>query len=609
MSDVEVLSDLLGARLPTARKVVLVVDLVESVHWMQLHESGVVTAWTQFVRCVRSKLPEWPGSRIVKSLGDGLMLEFDAAAVAARAAMEVQDALATAASAAGLPLRLRAGLHGCEVYRGEDDIYGSGVNLTARLAALAEPGKTVCSVDVRDQLVSLADFQFTDLGECYLKHVPDPVRAFVLERSTAEAAHTAFAESQPGQEQDAALSEVRTVLAIVPLSPAPGAVTRAPENYVLADALADDIYGRIARRRDLRVLSRWSCAKFRDAHDTSPGTLRARLGAQYAIMVRVLAQVGAHYRVSVELLDLRAGDTVWADRFLVDVEALFRGEDACAEAACAALVRVLEAREAKRSRALPFPNLDAYTLYAGAVTLIHRLSPSDFDRAGALLAHLSDRVPRSAAAHAMRAKWHALRMAQQWCDDREREGRAALDAARRAVQLDPEDAFSHAIHGLAQSMRNRDLDGSEHSYRQAVELDPNEAYAWALLAGVHSYREQPQEAVAAANRALELSPLDPSRFLFEAYAALALLSAGRPREAAEAARRSLRLNAIHGPSLRLLIIALVLSGDEEAARDVAERHRVLLPTFAVSGYRLNHPGRDAAHVAVHCAALIRAGLS
>ncbi|MBT2324938.1 adenylate/guanylate cyclase domain-containing protein [Variovorax paradoxus] len=171
------------------RKVVLVVDLVESVSLMQADELGVIQRWQAFLAHVNQIVLPHNEGRLVKSLGDGLMLEFDAAPRAAAAASAMHDWMARQAAPLqrGDRLQLRAGMHAADVYVDQHDIYGTGVNIAARMATLAGPGETVATTEARDELTDGLDGTIEDLGSCYLKHLGEPVRAYKVGQKGATA--------------------------------------------------------------------------------------------------------------------------------------------------------------------------------------------------------------------------------------------------------------------------------------------------------------------------------------------------------------------------------------------------------------------------------------
>ncbi len=202
---------LLQLALPRSQKVVLVIDLVESVRLMSADEAGTVARWHGFVQQAKNHtLPQHHG-RLVKSLGDGLMIEFEQARDAVSAAQALHSAitLTNAGSSADHQMHLRAGINSSQIYTDDLDIYGAGVNLAARLATLAGPGETVVSASVRDGLTDGLDTHLEDLGECFFKHIPQPVRAF--------SASPMLASTKLSAESDYNV-QLKPTIAIVPFS-------------------------------------------------------------------------------------------------------------------------------------------------------------------------------------------------------------------------------------------------------------------------------------------------------------------------------------------------------------------------------------------------------
>jgi adenylate cyclase len=174
-------------RLPRLLKLVLVVDLVESVRAMEVEEVGVIARWQAFLRHVKMVILPAHAGRLVKSLGDGLMVEFDAALDAVSAAADMHAWMADICTPLGdnRRLALRAGVHSAYIFVGREDVYGVGVNLAARVAALARPGTTAATTQVKDRLAGAPGLSILDLGEFCLKHIEKPVRLFQVDADKA----------------------------------------------------------------------------------------------------------------------------------------------------------------------------------------------------------------------------------------------------------------------------------------------------------------------------------------------------------------------------------------------------------------------------------------
>ncbi len=579
------------------RRAIVVVDVVESVRLMQAYEADVIERWRSFVADARGRLLPAFGGRMVKSLGDGMLVEFERAAPAVAAARALQAGMAryNFGRPEAAAISLRAGIHVAEVVSDELDVYGAGVNLAARLASCARPGDCVVSLDVRDEVGMDPAWDFEDLGEMFVKHVDQPVRAFrVAEHGVGPSA------ALPAL--GATTRPLKPSLAVIPFSPVGGGA----DHRVVGHAIADDLISALTPTSAVALISRLSCAPFAGG-SWSAAAIRSRLGVAYVLSGSYHLQ-GSRLHVRAELCDARDEQVVWAGSVSSELDAFFNGDASMVPDMASQVANAVTMTETIRSASLPVPNLDGYTLYLGGVTRLHRLAPTDFEQSRELFQHLVDRQPRAAAPHAMLAKWHILRMIQGWSPDPEQEARLARSAARRAMDLDPDEAFSLSADGMVSVLVENNLDEGERLYSRALAANPHEPYAWALLSGLHAYRDQHDAAIHAAQQALLLSPLDPTRYLFEAYASMAHLMAGQIDQGIGLARSSLRLNAFHTASHRLLAIGLALAGRADEARVAAESLMRLEPGFRVARYAAWFPGRHSVRGSGFADALRAAGV-
>jgi class 3 adenylate cyclase/TolB-like protein/Flp pilus assembly protein TadD len=583
-----------------ARRTVVVIDVAESVRLMRAGEAQFIDRWTKLVHETAAHALPPSAGRLVKSLGDGMLLEFKSApqALAAVFAIHASAARANEATAANEQVWLRAGATVGTVHLSDLDIFGQTVDLAARLATLARPGGTVIDAPFRDAITPGLDACVRDLGECFLKHVDEPVRCFEAEL----AASTELRTPQPMQQATVSL---QPVIAVVPLAHR-GHPGGPDEHAALGDALADDIIAALSAHRAWRVVSRLSTAPFRAALATHAALAR-HLGATFVVSGHFAVR-SDRARVQLELSETRGGAVLWAGGGEIGIAEFFLGQDALLAGAVQQIGRAIHALEVRRTRALPLPTLESYTLYLGGATLLNRLGADDFARSRSLLAHVQERVPRAAAPQAMLAKWHILRVTQGWASDVAAERSSARHWAQRALQLDPEHAFALAIDGLVAIQADGDLARAGQRYRAAIEADPQEPYTWAALSGLHVCQDDPQQAEAAARRAIALSPLDPQRFMFDCYLAVALTVAHKHEEAIEAARASLALNASLNASHRILAVAQVLAGHEHDARLTMTQLMAREPNQTVSRFTRTYPGRAAAHCERHARALRVAGM-
>ena len=564
-----------SATLPRLQdKVVLVVDLVESVRLMAANEAEVVGHWHRFMQHAQhSVLPHRQG-RLVKSLGDGLLAEFSRAADAVAAAFDLHRFFddVNADRPADRRLLLRAGLHSSHLYVDSLDVYGHGVNLAARVATLAGPGETVVTANVRDAVVDGVDGELEDMGESYLKHWPEPVRTWRVWPARREGGVT-FKPSLPPAQED-----LRPTIAVIPFDCRAGL----DEHQVIGELIADGVIAQLSRSRQMRVISRLSTTAFR-GRGAQLSDIQAHLSAGY-VLSGSYSMVGDRLVVMAELSDARRSDVVWADRLMGSVGDLLAVDSELIQALTDRASAAVIENTVQRATVLPLPQLDSNALLLGGIALMHRSTARDLERSRELLDAVTERHRRVATPWAWMAKWHILNIIQGRSANAPGEFRQAIDIADRALDLEPHSSLALAIKGHVQCHLGTRLDESRQLLLQATEANPNDHTAW-LYAGFWSTMwGDPADAVRESERALELSPLDPQRFFIEMLVAHSYLHAHQLDKAIAMCKQSLRRNRYYLGSLRALITAQVESGDMDAARESCSLLQSLQPDLTITRF-------------------------
>lgn len=590
-------TDWLDMSLSVSQKVVLVIDVVESVRLMSANEAGTVARWHHFVQKAQHEtIPTYRG-RLVKSLGDGLMVEFDDARDAVRAAQSLHTHLRDANEGVSpeQQMHLRAGINSCQIYTDQIDIYGAGVNLAARLTALAGPGETVVSAEVRDLLTDGLDAHVEDLGECYLKHVQQPVRVYRV--GAQGMAPVLSSPSDYG-------SPLQPAIAVVPF------VNRenSPEHFAVGALIADGVIARLSKTRELKVISRLSTGAFRE-RQTDSESIRQHLGADY-VLVGSYVLHGNRLGISAELVETKSDRVLWADRRNAPLMDLFESESEVCEGLADQAHAVIMSSELRKAVTQPLPSLQSYSLLLGATSLMHRARPNEFDKARLMLERLTQLHRMNALPYAWMAKWYVLKTAQGWSANPKQDTTEALSCCDKALAVDSQSALALAITGQVHGYLRKDLNAAESFYYQALDCDPNESLAWLWLGMNAGFRGESDEAADSAERALLLSPLDPMRYYYQSLAASASIAAGRYDRAIELASASLRTNRTHSSTYRALAIAQVLSGDVAAGAASVSKLLRLEPHFTVSAFLTRYPGQQQAkaYSEMLADALARAGL-
>lgn len=560
-----------------AARTIVVVDVVESVRLIEQDEDGTIHRWQSFVRLVQDKLLPAHGGRLVKSLGDGLLVEFETVPPAIQCALAMQQSMQEI-NVDALPdacLRLRVGVHAAEVVVDSLDIYGSGVNLASRIAALARPGDIVVSAKVRDQLIDGLDAEVEDLGECYFKHVSEPMRAFRIQGP------------RPGRPlPDAPLDarELRTTVAVLPFR----ARIDDDTHLALGDLMMDEVVCQLTRTPFLDVISRLSTAALVNRNLPLAETGH-RLGSDY-IVSGTFTVSGDRLRLHVELAQVQQGLVVWIEAFNGSIADVLAGSDPTPADIAAKVASSIIDRELEVSINRPLPTLQSHRLLMAGIGLIHRAARSDFHQAYDVLEHLASRHARLPHAHAWLGKWHAMNVVQGLAQDPMTEARRALDKANRALDADPRSSLALTMKGLVHGFMLKDLDEADRLYASALDINPNEALAWLYVGTLRSWQGRGEEAWQAAERALHLSPLDPMRYYFDSLAGFAAMTAGRHERARELSLRSLKTNRLHTATYRTLAISQWCLGQTEAARRTMSEMLAIEPGFTVGGYLSRFPG-------------------
>jgi adenylate cyclase len=591
-----------GVSLVQQETVVLLVDLVESVRLMQEHEALSVRRWADFVSTVIAEILPRHRGVLVKSLGDGLMARFEAVPDAVDAAAEMHRTLA--ALNADVPedqhLHLRAGVNAAMAWSDGIDIYGTGVNLAARLATLAGPGETIASASAHEQLAaalaSLAnpgetigsapardelthgvDASCEDLGDCILKHFDKPVRAYRVGPASPHPSLTGRRDYG---------TAMQPTIAVIPFS----ARNDTPALFDVGNLIADSVIWRLSKSANLKVISRLSTAVFRGrANDLEQ--VSAHLGATYVLSGAYVANAG-QIMVTAELSAARNDQVVWTDRLSGEIGDLLRPESELVDRIARAVHFAVFDAEVEHILTQPLPTLESYSLLLGSIKLMHRSSKDEFLQTRKILDELINRHARIAAPRAWLGNWYILKVTRGWSEDRKREAAEALSATHAALDRDPSDALALATEGFVYCHLLKDLETARKRCNEAVDANPSHALGWLYLGTVNAFKGEGAAAVEATRRAMELSPLDPLRYYFESLGATAELSANQYANAERLARSSLVLNRMHLSTWRALTISLVSQGRMDEARQALGKVRELDPKLTVEKYLARLPNAE-----------------
>lgn len=574
---------------------IVFVDVVDSVRLIQANQNGTIGRWRAFLSAVlNEELPRYRG-RMVKSQGDGMLLEFASTIDAVECALAMQARIQQTDTdrAPGDRIRLRMGIHLADVLADDIDLYGTGVNLAARLRDLGGPDEIIISGAVRDQLANGLGVSIEDLGERFLKGIERPVRA--------------FRAWPPGPLPNRSPDRVRHAgdrpsIAVLPFRN----LTREPAHDFLGDLIAEDLIGLLACQTDLFVISRLSTTPFRDRLFEARNVAEI-LGVRYLLSGSTHTS-GTRLRLSAELTEADVSRVIWAERFDGSLADIFDLQDRMSHDIARCVIPYVRQHELQRARAKPTENLTAYECTLRAVDHLHRSSREDLEYARLLLEAAIHADNAYALPHAWLARLYVLRVGQGWSPDREQDAANADRFAEAALERDATEPLAISVHGLVAAYLHKDLETAIARYDRALTINPSMPAAWAWSTAAHAWLGRGEEAVRRARRAIDLSPLDPHMHLFTAMAGTAHVVAGDYPGAIEWLQRSIRENRVYASSQRVMAIALALSGRLDEARSVVADLMKLEPTLTVSGFRNRYPGSASEHTTAFCEALARAGV-
>ena len=552
-----------------ATKVIVVADVVESVRLMELGEQDFVGRWHRFVNFVQEQAAMHKG-RLHKSLGDGLMLEFADAPGCIRAALAMQAWFRDVNQ--GLRseehVHLRIGAHVAEVLTDKYDIYGTDVNVAARIASLAGPGEVVISGTLRDRLRGALSLHLEDLGPCHLKHVKQPVHAYRV----AQAGETPVLPRQA-----IATGGLRASVAVLPFA-TQGKVV----GGISGETLADELVAGMSRSDALQVVSRMSTSALDAGRDTL-ATVRREVGARYVLTGRARVQPQA-LALYAELADTGNGHVVWADSFESALGAHGLLDGRLRTQVLAALHAAVIAHEVQMATSRPVPSLEGSTLLLAALGLMHRLSPLDMEEARRMLEQLLERWRRHPTGHAWLSHLHVLRIQQAGAGFAQQDAALARVHAASAVQADPVSPLVLALEGHAFVHGARNLEAAEERFNQALSLRPQHSLALLFHGEMLALRGDSLAANAITSAARESLSLEPMRYLYDAIGALASLADGDAESATTLAHLALRRNPRYLPAWRTLIVAQVESERLGEARVSQQQLLKRQPAFTVRGF-------------------------
>lgn len=507
--------------------------------------------------------------RVVEEMDNGLAMEFADARSCLQAAFALGRLAKSISWRAAKAKRLEfcAGAHLFSGSTGDEELFGRAIRLASGVAALAEPGEVLLSASLRQDMRDGVDAEFEDLGYRTVEAGMEPVRLFRAHSTQGEApdwSAMANPDRRPG-------------LAVIPFQ---GGALEA-EHRTVGELIAEGVIARLSHSIGFRIISRQSTSALRDRTDF--GAIQRHLGASFVLSGTYSLQ-GRKLIVHAELADARSHALLWSGQLQHTVGDLLEEKSELSYQLACSVAKALGGRaEVRKAVAQPLPCLDGNLLLLTGMSMTHSPSAAAFQRGREALTELSVRYPRLALPRAWLGLLHALNVATGQSKDVEHDTRQACEQTLRALLIEPGNAMALAADGYIQCQLLGEPDRARMSLDAAIDANPSEPFAW-LFRSLFSCMWSSGAAVAEASMAHSLSPADPLRYLFDVFMGNALLAERRHREAIAYARRSLKANRHHAPTLRLLLTAQAELGKVAEAKDSLDMLRAEVPGLSVSSY-------------------------
>jgi adenylate cyclase len=561
---------------------ILAADVVGYSRLMGLDEAGTLARLNALRReLIDPQVAEHKG-RIVKTTGDGLLIEFPSVVEAVACAVAVQQGMAQ--RNAGTPeeerTEFRVGVNLGDIIIDDGDIFGDGVNVAARLEALAEPGGICVSRVVRDQVRDKLDFAFADMGEQQVKNIARPVRAhrILLGDGPSLAEKSAAAPATPAP----ALSD-KPSMAVLPFQNMSGD----PEQAYFADGIVEDIITGLSRMKWLFVIARNSSFTYK-GRAVDVKQVGRELGVRY-VLEGSLRKAGGRVRITAQLIETTTGTHVWAERYDGALDDIFELQDQITISVVGAIEPSLRQAEIEHSKRKRPENLDAYDFYLRALPHAQVAMPGDGEKALSLLHQSLALQPDYAAAHALAAWCYEQRYIRGGLHEADKT--AGLEHARAALESGADDPTTLATAGFVIGLIEHDYETAMNAIEHALALNGSSALALGLGATILAHAGKTAEAIAYGERALRLSPHDPTIYLPLTALGIAHCAAGNFEEAAAACNKAAQANPRFSPVCVVQTAALIRLGRASEAKAAARRVLELEPGFSIAEFVRAHTGR------------------
>ncbi len=578
---------------------IVVADVVGSTRMMEQDEIGTLAAMQEVMTKIAEPAIKKHHGRLIKTTGDGAMVEFGSPVEAVICAFEVQRRLAEQINpqAGEKHILLRIGIHLGDIICGPDgDLYGDGVNVAVRLQEIAEPGSICISGKVWDELHGKLTLRFENRGEQALKNISRPIHVYTAKGS---ASPSQVSLHKPRSFPLLSLPD-KPSIAVLPFRN----LSDDREADYLADGIVEDILTALGRLKWLFVIARGSTFVYK-GQSISPARIGTELGVRYLLDGSV-RRSGNRMRITGRLLEAENGTQIWANRYDGTVDDIFELQDRITDSVAGAIEPQLRHAEIERARRIPSDKFGSYNQFLRALALFYKGSREGVEHAIHLLDEVTNNDPGYAQPFALKSWCYVYYIAQGWSQDPAKYRIQCIEAARLAVERERDDPTVLWMSAQAIGYLAHDLETALFLLDRAITLNPSCAPAYTMCGWARCWAGRQKEAIPHFHCAMRLSPFDRTLVAMLSGLAVALCMDGQYDESITWAQRAIREQDTWTASYRPLISSLTHLGRADEAQRAVEQLMARDPDYRVTRIRSLYwpsPGADR-----YLEGLVKAGL-
>jgi TolB-like protein/class 3 adenylate cyclase len=551
---------------------IVAADVVGYSRLMGRDESGTLAALKALRREVVDPMIDAHNGRIVKTTGDGLLLEFPSVVDAVRCVIEVQTEVA--ARSVDVPeerrIAFRVGVNLGDVIVDGDDIFGDGVNVAARLEALADPGGICLSEDAVRQVRGKVEAAFDSMGVQSLKNIAQAVNVW---RWVSADGSSASAPVMPLTLPD------KPSIAVLPFQNMSGD----PEQEYFVDGLVEDIITALSRFRSLFVIARNSSFTYK-GRAVNIKQVGRELGVRYVLEGSV-RKAGNRLRITGQLIDAETGAHLWADRFDGPLEDIFELQDRLTTTVVGAIAPKVERAEVERARRKLIENLDAYDYFLRGLAEIHKRTFESWTAGLKLFYRAIECDPEFAAPYAMATRCYAAIRQSGWESDRLHAEAETRRLVLRATAVGGDDALALCWTGYGLAYVCGELEKGAALIERGLPMNENLAVGWQVRAAIGLWQGRYDSVADWVTRAKRLNPVDPEAFRSDHIMALVTIARAEYGEAVLWSTKALMPMPSWPPGLWTAAVSNALAGNLAEAQGFVRQLRDVSPESSIGLYR------------------------